>query len=384
MNYSFADSTESSPHQQLQKIIDLFKDDLPQEAIAQLQQGEDEWIPDIRAAEDAQGFMLLGRAYFYAEMDAEAFEAFEAALLLDRSLSRAHFFVGLLQKYAGDLGSAEQSFRNAIDLNEQDEDSFIELGRTLQAKGDLSGASAAYENALLLDRSSVEISLELAIVYAQLGDTANAERYFLTAIAQNPDHIDANYNLGQLYQSTQQHRLAIERFQHVIKLTPNDWRAISKLVQENEALGDIPARDMAIEKIYAVWRSNLSDDFIEQGFYIREQTQVEQGKLFVLEYLELKGERPRKYVFSLVDEQTGEVKFDVSLGSYETTNDAAKSMGTIGPDERLFHIDGYAPNGNHYTYGFFDSMPSYESTREIALNAFEGKQGIVSQTVIAD
>ena len=103
MNYSFADSTESSPHQQLQKIIDLFKDDLPQEAIAQLQQGEDEWIPDIRAAEDAQGFMLLGRAYFYAEMDAEAFEAFEASLLLDRSLSRAHFFVGLLQKYAGDL-----------------------------------------------------------------------------------------------------------------------------------------------------------------------------------------------------------------------------------------------------------------------------------------
>lgn len=381
---AFAETPGAAPHQQLQEIVDLFKDDQSEDATARLKLAEGELAAAVRASGDAEAFMLLGRAYFYAEMDAKAQDAFEAALVLDPSLSRAHFFVGLIQRYAGDLEISAQSFRSAIALDGTDEETFVELGRTLQGKGDPGAASEAYKSALAIDPKNLHANFHLATIYAEAGDTAGAEKHYLVVVGQIPDDVDVNYNLGQLYQSSGQHRLAIERFEKVVEQAPNEWQAIAKLVQENEALGDTAARDSAIEKIYEVWRSSLSKELNEQGLYIREQSQIEQGKLFVLEYFELKGERARKFVFTLIDAQTGDKKFEVSLGSYDATTKFARAMGSVGPDERMFHLDGYAPNGNHYTYGFFSPMPTYEATKEMALRAFAGEQEIMSSTVVAD
>lgn len=384
VNGASAREPGSAPHQQLQQIVDLFKDDRSEDAAAQLELAEDELVAAVRSSGDAEAFMLLGRAYFYAEMDAKAVEAFEAALRLDPSLPRAHFFIGLVHGYAGDLDGAEQSFRRAITLEDKDPDFFVELGRTLFLKGELSAAADAYKNALLLNEDSPDTNNHLAQIYSDLGDAAGAEKHFLAVLEQLPDDVAANYNLGQLYQNTKQHDLAINRFEKVVELEPSDWRAIAKLVQENEAIGDIAARDSAIEKIYEIWRSNPSDELRDQGFYIREQAHLEQGKLFVLEYFELKGERARKFVFKLQDEQTGDIKFEVSLGSYDATTEFARAAGSVGPDGRVFHLDGYAPNGSHYTYAFFYSMPTYELVKEAALKAFAGEQNAISGTVTAD
>ena len=177
-------------------------------------------------------------------------------------------------------------------------------------------------------------------IYASEDDTDSAEKHLLAAIKQKPDDVDSHYNLGQLYQDTKQYRFAIKRFETVVELAPNDWRAISKLVQVNEAASDYAARDAAIERIYEVWRSNVNEDLSKQGFYIREQRKTENGKVFALEYFELKGERARKFVFKLQDEQTGELKFDVSLGSYDHTTNISRELGEIGADERIYHLDG--------------------------------------------
>lgn len=384
INGAFAEAPGAAPHQQLQELVDLFKEDQGEDATARLKLAEDELAAAVHASGDAEAFMLLGRAYFYAEMDAKALDAFEAALALDPSLSRAHFFSGLIQRYAGDLESSEQSFRSAIALDGTHDEAFLELGRTLQGKGDPGAASEAYRSALAIDPNNLHANFHLATIYAEAGDTAGAEKHYLMVIEQRPDDVDVNYNLGQLYQSSGQHRLAIERFEKVVQQTPNEWQAIAKLVQEHEALGETAARDAAIEKIYGVWRSGLSEDLNKQGFYIREQRQIEQGKLFVLEYFELKGEWARKFVFTLQDPQTRKDKFEVSLGSYDATTRISRELGSVGPDERMFHLDGYAPNGNHYTYGFFSPMPSYEATREMALRAFAGEQEIMSSTQVSD
>lgn len=384
MSAASADEPNSALHQRLQQIVDLFQGDAQEDAVSQLQLAEGELVAAVRASEDAKAFMLLGRAYFYAEMDAKAVDAFEAALRLDPSLSRAHFFIGLVHGYAGELDNAEQSFRRAAALDDEDPDIFVELGRTLLGKGDLSAAADAFENALLLNEDNPDANFQLAQIYSELGDAAGAEKHYLAVVEQNPDDVDANYNLGQLYQNTQQHDLAIKRFQKVVELDPSDWRAIAKLVQENEAIGDTAARDAAIEKIYALWRSGQSQELDKEGFYIREQSQLEYGKLFVLEYFELRGEWARKLVFKLQDEQTGDLKFEVSLGSYDATNDYARAKGSVGPDERLYHLDGYAPNGTHYTYGFFNPVPAYEVIKEMALKALAGEQDVISATVVAE
>jgi hypothetical protein len=56
----------------------------------------------------------------------------------------------------------------------------------------------------------------------------------------------------------------------------------------------------------------------------------------------------------------------------------ARALGNIAADGRLYHLDGYAPDGSHSTYGFFESLPDYEIVREMALEVFSGQLRPVS------
>lgn len=379
-SHAFAEETANDSNKQLQEIINLFESDQRDNALSQLELQKIDLVASVRGSQDPEQHMLLGRAFFYAEMDTEARELLNSALILDPSLSEAHFFLGVIYRYADDIDGAVRSFRNAIEINNEEEKYFVELGRTLEVQGDETSASTAYQNALALNKNNFDANFNLATIYSSAGNYDNAEQLYLLATQQKPGDIDTHYNLGQLYQTTKQHKLAIEKFGKVVDLNPNDWRAIAKLVQENEAIDNYTARDAAIENIYEVWRTKKSEELIEQKFYIREQREIEEGKVFVLEYFELEGTRPRKYVFKLRDKQTGDIKFDISLGSYEATTEFARSQGSIGKDERYYHVDGYAPNGSHYTYAFFNSMPPYAVVKEIALKALVGEYEVISST----
>ena len=59
----------------------------------------------------------------------------------------------------------------------------------------------------------------------------------------------------------------------------------------------------------------------------------------------------------------------------------SRELGSIGADERLYHLDGYGPDGSHYTFGFFESQPKYDVVREMALEALTGELNAISSTV---
>jgi tetratricopeptide (TPR) repeat protein len=378
-----ADQLPDDNAEQLQELIQLFNSNSSEKALEQLELQEAALVEAINASKDPEAYLLLGRLYFYAEMDPKAKAALGAALEYDPALSDAHFFLGLVHKYAGELDSAEQSFRNATELPNPDEAYFIELGTVLEAKGDTSSALMAYKNVLAIDSSNFDANFRSANIYATDGVHEEAEKHYLAALRQDPSDIDSNYNLGQLYQNTNQHRSAVRYFSRVVELDATDWTAMAKIVQSSAAQGDIETRDAAIESIYEAWRRGQSPELQERGFYIREQIQIDSGKVFVLEYFELKGEHARKFVFKLQDPATGQHKFDVSLGSYDATNKMSRELGTIEAGERLYHLDGYAPNGSHYTFGFFVSQPEYDVVRKMALEALSGELSAISSTVPA-
>ena len=82
--------------------------------------------------------------------------------------------------------------------------------------------------------------------------------------------------------------------------------------------------------------------------------------------------------------ETEEIVFVVSLGSYDTTTEFAQAAGNLEADERLFHLDGYSPNGSHFTYGFFNPKPAYDVVKELALDALNGELKTVSSTIIPE
>ena len=380
-NYLHASPLAVDKQNKIQEIIELFQQKSNDTAIKQLKLHEDMLLEAIDASEDAHAYMLLGRAYFYAEQDSKAKNAFNAALRYNSMLPGAHFFIGLINKYSSNFDDAEKSFRNAIELDIDNDNYYFELGVLLEKKNDTKSALKEYLHALKINKLNSGANFNAANIYISMGDNENAEKRYLAAVKTDPDNISTNYNLGQLYQNTNQHLLAIKYFSKVVELDPLEWRALAKVIQGNHALGNFSERDVAINKIYSLWRSGAANKLLEQAFYIREQSVIDVGKLFVLEYFELKGERARKFVFKLQDPVTGDHKFDVSLGSYESTTQFSRHAGDIGPNERVYHLDGYAPNGNHYTFGFYNSEPDYDVVRNLALKALSGKLNAISSTI---
>jgi len=370
------------PIAELQTIVEMFGAEQGEAAFTQFQNQETNLIALVEQAGDAQNYTLLGRAYFYTEQDAKALKAFEAALQRDPKLATAYCFTGLIHRYANDFERAEAAFRKAVEFAPDNAGYYLELGRTLDMNNAPDGALPAYKKAIELEAGNFDAHYNLAVIYADKDNFENTEKHFLAAIKAKPDDLDSHYNLGQLYQNNKKHRAAIAKFEKVMTLNPNEAQALAKLVQENAAINDNKARDMAVERIYKLWSSGQDKAHAEQGFYIREQFDFEQDRIFVLEYFELKGERAKKYVFKRQNQQTKELMFDVSLGSYEHTTKISREIGDIGPDDRLFHMDGYAPDGSHYTYGFYMPMPTYDTVKEIALKAFSGEQDIVSSMTV--
>lgn len=364
----------------LQEIIELFKINSNEKATKTLKSNESMLIEALNQCKDAKAYMLLGRAYFYAAMDSKAKNSLKMALKYDSSLPDAHFFIGLINLYSNNLDSAEKSFRNAIQLNNKNENYFVELGRTLEYKNDTKSALIEYKNALNINKENFSANFYSANIYINQRNHKEAEKLYLTALKLKPNNLSINYNLGQLYQNTKQHNLAIKYFSRVIELDPSDWRAIAKIIQENQAIGKTAERDIAVKKMYKLWVNGESKKLIQQGFYIREQQKIDKGNLFVLEYFELKGEHPRKYVFNVQDPVTRNVVFTVSLGSYNWTTQVSRESGNIGPKDRVYHLDGYAPDGTHITYAFFDSEPEYDTVRSLVFKVFSGTHRPLSST----
>ncbi len=182
---SFADESTSSSNAQLQNIIDLFQNDLNDDALTQLILYESDLVASIHKSKDAESYMLLGRAYFYAEMDAKAIDVLNTALQIDQSLSDAHFFIGLIHRYANDLDAAEKSFQDAIAVNGDEANYFVALGETLEMKSDAASAVIAYKNALMHDDRNITANFNLATIYAVEGSTSAAERHYLAVIQKN-------------------------------------------------------------------------------------------------------------------------------------------------------------------------------------------------------
>lgn len=369
-------------HDKLNEIVELFINGSKESATQELIDNEDSLIKGL--GDNGATYLLLGRAYFYAELDSKAKGVLIKALSYDEKLHKAHYFIGLIYMYANEFQLAADSFKKAISIDGSRENYFVELGRMQEKLSDTNSAMSQYIKALNINHQNYTANLKVANIYTEKKDFINAEKHYLEALKIKPENLLLNYNLGQLYQSIKKHDLALNYFSKVVKLDPLDWRAVAKIVQESEAVGNIPERDRFIVKIYNLWAKKDLGDLKQQGFFIREQSVSEQGKIFALEYFEMVGERAKKFVFKVQDLDSGELIMDISLGSYESTTIFSRESGSIGEDERLYHLDGYLPNGTHYTYGFFNKLPSYAKVKEMVFEVLAGKHKVISSTVPAN
>ncbi len=181
------------------------------------------------------------------------------------------------------------------------------------------------------------------------------------------------WHLGIMYAETDRHAKALESWQTLRRLEPDNWRVRAKLIQTYQARGDFEQRDREREALYQARRESSDTALSREAMYCRDQFRVAGRKVMVFEYFEPAGDRRVFLRFSVLGAGESE-SFWYSFGSYEFTTRAARAHGTIGQDQRIFHIDRYAQiqHGLHHAaVAFYGFMPAYDVVRARVVEALE-------------
>jgi tetratricopeptide (TPR) repeat protein len=186
-----------------------------------------------------------------------------------------------------------------------------------------------------------------------------------------PDNPAALWNLGIALVETGEHQKAAETWRSLRRVAPEDWRAISKLVQAYQALGDIKSRDAEIKALYQFRKSSLDPKVKDRERFCREQSDMAGQRVFAFEYFSPQGPWKKYFLFSIVDKK-GIEQSNISLGSYDVTTEISRELGETSKDQRLYHLDAYQ-GSLHTTYAFFEEKPEYDRVRPMVVNILEGK-----------
>jgi tetratricopeptide (TPR) repeat protein len=109
------------------------------------------------------------------------------------------FFQGTRDMASGDLASAEDCFRKALELNADFAEAYTNLGLVLAQQGKPVAAESCYRRSLQLDPSYFETHLNLGAFLSKQKRFEDAESTYGNAIALKPDSAAAWSNLGVLY-----------------------------------------------------------------------------------------------------------------------------------------------------------------------------------------
>jgi tetratricopeptide (TPR) repeat protein len=215
-----------------------------------------------------------------------------------------------------------------------------------------------------------------AMAAAKAGRLEEAAEMLDQMMTLDPNFPDAWWNLGTFRAQLNQHGPALSVWDIYRGMVPDDWRARPKVIQSCQALGDTARRDRERDELLALRRAGTDPALAAEPHYCREQFRVGGRPVVAYEVFEPADPQRVFYTF-LVGEPDGRMIGRYSLGSYEATTEISRELGRIGPEERIYHLDWYDPQG-HRTFGFFSRLPSYDEARAQVVAAMTGSLSAVS------
>lgn len=116
------------------------------------------------------------------------------------------------------------------------------------------------------DCRGAEAALATARSAAGRTDLASAERAYLAVQASHPSCAEAFFELGVLYDRTQQPGKAAAQFEKAVELAPDNPQAWDYLALSLEPLGEFQRAERAYQKGLAVNRGPLFDAFLDYNY----------------------------------------------------------------------------------------------------------------------
>jgi len=140
------------------------------------------------------------------------------------------------------FAEAQQTYRQALQLNPRSSEAHHNLGMTWQAQGRAAEAMAEFEEAVRLDRDRLDTWTQLGLLYATQNRMPDAERAFRELIRLQPNSAEAFGWLANALAEQNKLTDAVPFYLSALKLNPTDYRTefnlgltFSRLGKKDEA-----------------------------------------------------------------------------------------------------------------------------------------------------
>ena len=150
------------------------------------------------------------------------------ALALDEESSFAHNNLGLVLAERGELTTAINHFRRAVEIDPLFVEAHTNLGNFL-ARSSPQEAIAHLRKALEIDPRYANAHNTLGNILADGGELDDAIEHFRKALQTNPQFAMAHYNLGRTLARRGDTELAVAHYRAALKITPADADAHNNL-----------------------------------------------------------------------------------------------------------------------------------------------------------
>ena len=196
---------------------------------------------------------LLSKTYLESGNEIEALKTIERALKIEPSNRYALKQIAQISSQLKTWAPAMHAFKKSVDLNPENPKAWIDFSENALTVGNLSEARKALSQALSLDRQDPHVLACAAKVMHQLDRPQSAQRLLRRAIHQNNDSVPLLRQLALAAEDSGEHEIALQAWERVSELEPQDKQASLNSARAYWATGD---QLNAIK----LWERNLKHD----------------------------------------------------------------------------------------------------------------------------
>ncbi|KAI8867952.1 TPR-like protein, partial [Ramicandelaber brevisporus] len=172
---------------------------------------------------------LLGRAFHGLGKYSEAERAFNRARQLEPGRQQDMEVYSTLLWFTGREAALSHLAHDMLGVSRKSPQAWCAVGNSFSLQKDPAMAIRCFQRAAQLARGSTSSSQPTAMTtltgheLLSLDDVDHAAQSFRSAIAANTRNYTAWYGLGQVYQRTEQHALALYHFERALEINPDSW-----------------------------------------------------------------------------------------------------------------------------------------------------------------
>lgn len=212
--------------------VDNSKSSYPQYAIVSVQKC-------LEIEPNNSDFLLLyGELQLAFSRYQEAIDLFNKCLTINYNIYKAHHLMGYSFKKLDKIENAINCFQNAININPDNTNSYLELALIFHSQND-SIAIEYYNNILTLDSNDVVVLYNLALFYQENNDYNNSLETYSKLLKIDNFNANVHYNIGFIHMELKLYDIAVNNFADAIYSESSFYQAYYARGICFETLGNI-------------------------------------------------------------------------------------------------------------------------------------------------